>query len=269
MKIYISADIEGVCGIAHWNETTDKGSDYNFFRQEMTKEVLACIEGLMEAGVKEIVVRDAHDSARNLDISAFPENVKIIRNWSGGICSMMDGLDESFDGVVYIGYHSPCRDEGNPLSHTQNTNHVHLKINTKIVSEYLLNTYYAQTKSVPAIMISGDEKICQIAENENSLIKSVPTKSGLHGAVISKQPTLVYKEIKQGAIEAIKLLKANKKQDFFVFTPRSLDLEVQYKKHSDAYRATFYPGAKRLSDDKTTFYTNDIIELLTFMMFCD
>ena len=32
MKIYISADIEGVCGSTHWDETDDKKVDYTEFK---------------------------------------------------------------------------------------------------------------------------------------------------------------------------------------------------------------------------------------------
>lgn len=269
MKILISADIEGCCGIVNWKET-EYGDDYEIFRQIMTDEVNACIKGLKQAGVDEIVVRDAHDSSRNLLFTQFQEDVKIIRGWSNAPCDMMDGLDETFDGVIYIGYHSPSRSDGNPLSHTMNTtSHVHMKLNGKVLSEYHLNTYYAMNFNVPAIMISGDENICNIAKDENDLITAVPTKQGYQGAIISKQPKLVLKEIEQGAIDAINKLRENKKEDYRIFVPRNLELEIHYKSIPLANKASFYPGAIRLSSDKVIYKSNKMMDILTFIFFCD
>ena len=40
-RIFISSDIEGTCGIAHWDETELNKPDYAYFRQQMTSEVAA------------------------------------------------------------------------------------------------------------------------------------------------------------------------------------------------------------------------------------
>ena len=41
-KIFISADIEGTSGIAHWNETERTiPHDYDYFAGQMTREVAA------------------------------------------------------------------------------------------------------------------------------------------------------------------------------------------------------------------------------------
>ena len=88
MKIYISADIEGTTGIAHWDEADRSKSDYKEFQSQMTAEVKAACEGANQAGAKEIIIKDAHESGRNLIVSELPENIKIIREWSGHPFSM-------------------------------------------------------------------------------------------------------------------------------------------------------------------------------------
>lgn len=268
MKIYISADIEGIAGICDWKET-EKGDDYEYFRTLMTKEVKACCDALIEKGITDITVRDAHDSARNILIDMLPKEVKLIRGWSNGLCEMMDGLDETYDAAIFIGYHSPARSENNPLSHTLNLRHNHIKINNKIVSEYHLNTYYAQTKGVPVIMVSGDEGLTNIVKSENELTSTVATKTGYHGAIISMHPEIVCSNIAKKTVEAISNLEKYGKKAFFVSLPHQLSTEIHYRNHKDAYRATFYPGAARVSSDKTIFNSNDIIETLKFIMFCD
>jgi D-amino peptidase len=72
MKIYISADIEGVTGTTHWDETDRKNLDFKEFQEQMTAEVVASCEGALEAGASEIWVKDAHDTARNIIASKLP-----------------------------------------------------------------------------------------------------------------------------------------------------------------------------------------------------
>ena len=83
LKVYISVDMEGITDVIHWNET-NPGDDYNYYRMLMTKEANAAIEGAMNAGATEIVVRDAHSSARNIIPDLLNKKAKLIREWSGG-----------------------------------------------------------------------------------------------------------------------------------------------------------------------------------------
>jgi len=79
MKIYISADIEGITGATHWDETDKKHSDFEEFRNQMTAEVNAACEAALKSGATEIWVKDAHASGRNLIPSKLTRSVKIIR----------------------------------------------------------------------------------------------------------------------------------------------------------------------------------------------
>ena len=47
MKIYISADIEGVTGVTHWDETDLAKSESSLFREQMTEEVVAACQGAL------------------------------------------------------------------------------------------------------------------------------------------------------------------------------------------------------------------------------
>ena len=134
MKVFISADIEGVNNILTWDETEFNSPEYAYFRKQMTDEVIRACEGAKAAGATEIFIKDAHDYARNLIMSELPDYVKLHRGWQGCPGSMMAGLDDTFDAVIFIGYHSPSRSDGNPLSHTMNTRIQHVKINGRIAS---------------------------------------------------------------------------------------------------------------------------------------
>ena len=105
-QFYLSADIEGTCGIAHWDET-EKGKDgYEHFARQMSREVAAACEGILAAGAEGVLVKDAHDSARNINPELLPEAATIFRGWGRDMFVMMSGLTEAHAGVFFTGYHS-------------------------------------------------------------------------------------------------------------------------------------------------------------------
>lgn len=263
MKVFISADIEGVNNILTWDETTLNSPEYDKFRRQMTEEVRRACEGAKNAGAKEIFIKDAHDSARNLIINDLPEYVKLHRGWQGCPCSMMAGLDKSFDAVIFIGYHSPSRSDGNPLSHTMNTYIQHVKINGIIASEFYINALYASYLGVPIAFLSGDKNLTKQVINENENIITVATKEGIHGAVVSNHPNITNQLIEERVKEAL----SRDLKDNIITMPKHFDIEIQYKNHKDAYSNSFYPGCKLVGSDKVIFNSDDYYEVLRAFKF--
>jgi len=189
MKIYISADIEGVCGSTHWDECDLEKPDYAEFKKQMTAEVAAACNGAIAAGAKEIIVQDAHASARNITAKDLPDGVKLIRGWSGSPKAMIQEIDESFDGLMFIGYHSQAGSSGNPLSHTMRGSYVdYLKINEHYASEFLLHGLFATTIGVPVVLISGDSDLCYDAKEINENITTVAVKEGIGNSTVNIHP---------------------------------------------------------------------------------
>ena len=263
MKIYISADIEGVNGICSWSETEATQHDYAYFQKQMTEEVRRACVGAKDAGATEIFVKDAHDSGRNIIFSELPEYVKLHRGWEGGPCSMMASLDNSFDAVLFIGYHSASRSDGNPLSHTMNTKIHHVKINGVIASEFTINSYYAAYLKIPVAFLSGDKLLTKTVKAINPNIETVATKEGVHGAIVSRHPNITNKEIEETVSKCLKkdLSKS------IITLPKSFDIEIQYKNFNDAYRASFYPGASLLGTDRVVFHSEDYYDVLVMLKF--
>ena len=96
----------------------------------MTREVAAACAGAVAAGAEDILLKDAHDTARNLDPTALPRETRILRGWTGDPLSMMSGLDSApFGAVLFTGYHAWAACPGNPLSHTMNpVSYTHLDV---------------------------------------------------------------------------------------------------------------------------------------------
>jgi D-amino peptidase len=91
LKVFISVDMEGIAGVVTPEETSRSGMDYGYFRRIMTEETNAAIEGALAAGASTVVVRDSHGSARNILPGLLNRNALLLRDWSGGHLSMMEG----------------------------------------------------------------------------------------------------------------------------------------------------------------------------------
>ncbi|MEM7254792.1 MAG: M55 family metallopeptidase [Pseudomonadota bacterium] len=188
MKVYISVDIEGITGIAHWDEARKNHADHAEFRTRMTAEAAAACEGALAAGATEIWVKDAHGSGRNLLAEQLPGPVRLIRGWSGHPYAMLQELDESFDAVCLVGWHGPANHPANPLAHTLTGNFADLRLNDQWLSEYLLHAHVAALTQTPIVFISGDAGICSLAENANPAITAVVTHYGRGEMVVGYPP---------------------------------------------------------------------------------
>lgn len=263
MKIYISADIEGVAGIANWDETSRTKSDYPFFKTEMINEVRAACEGANLAGAKEIWIKDAHASGRNLELDQLPLNTRLIRVFNGHPFGMMQELDDTFDAVVMIGYHSYADSDHNPLAHTLSGALAYLKINGQYASEFLVNTYTASSVDVPVVFVSGDIGLCEHIKQINSRIITVGLNQGRGKSVISIHPQVAFTQIKEGVQQALQGDYAQWQTPL----PQSFEVELSFNEHIKSYRAAFYPGMKRVSTRNLRFETDDYFEVLRMLSF--
>ncbi len=264
MKIYISADIEGVCGSTHWNECDNDKPDYAEFQKQMTAEVAAACKGAMAAGAKKIVVQDAHGTGRNITAKNLPDGVKLIRGWSGHPNAMVQELDKSFDALMFIGYHSRAGSSGNPLAHTMRGSYVdYLKINDHYTSEFLLHGLLAATFNVPIAFLAGDDELCKHVNNINKNITTVAVKEGKGDSTVSLHPKEAIEKIWQGAESALQ-------SDLTMCVLPTYDeykVELRFKKHQQAYNASFYPGCKLIDPQTITFNTKDYFEVMRMMHF--
>lgn len=263
LKLFISADIEGTCGIAHWDET-EKGHDlYAHFATQMSREVAAACEGAIDAGFDEILVKDAHDSARNIDPNLLPECVRILRGWGADPLCMMAGLDSSFHGVVFTGYHSGAGSDGNPLSHTMTTQALSILINGQPASELHINCLIAAYFGVPVYCVTGDKRLCDWMKTQNPHTARVSVVEGLGGGSISPHPAVAIRSIRTAVAEALR-----SPGDSRLFPmPESIEMTVSFREHFDAKKGGFYPGARQTDARTVTYKSHDLMDVLKFMMF--
>lgn len=254
MKVYISVDFEGISGSTSWSSTNLGDIEYGALAREMTLEAVAACQGALDAGAKEIYVKDAHDSGRNMDLSLFQKEVKIINDWTCTPYSMVGGLDSTFDAVMFVGYHSPAGSSGSPLSHTMNRGNNYVKFNGELASEFLIHAYIAASMGVPVVFLSGDQALTEHVHKYDPKIRTVAVKEGMGSATINVSPVKAQEMIREGAKEG--LLRRN---ICHISLPETLTMEINYKDHVRASKASWYPGVKKI-DDYTVSYTSDSID---------
>lgn len=262
LKVFISVDMEGISGVIHWEDVSRNGKDYNLFRKLMTEEANAAVEGAIAAGATEIIVRDSHGSARNiLPDSLHPEAI-LLRDWSGGPLEMMEGIDDTFDAVIFIGYHAR---EGTPdavLKHTM-TGEIDVLINGKKMPEAGINGAIAGFFGVPVIMVAGDTAVVKQCKDIFGEIEGVAVKEGIGKAAKMMHPTKAQQMIKQKATEALTNLK--KYNPLKIQSP--VTMEILFKDEENAERASWFPGAKRTGERSVSYSHDDLMEILKFFMF--
>jgi D-amino peptidase len=263
MKVYISVDIEGIAGTVDWDETEIEHPRYGEFRELMTGEALAAIEGAKTAGATEIVVKDAHSSGRNILIDRLPEDVRVIRGWSGHPFSMVEGLDNSFAAVVMIGYHASAGSEANALAHTMSHKAVDIRLNGKPLSEAVLYAYAAVLVEVPLAFVSGDAGLCKELEAFNPTIPTLAVKHGAGASTTTMTPAGARQAIREGVAAALK----GKRKARLTELPKEFMLEIIYGDPVTAHRMSFYPGMEHVGGRTIRLETRDYFEVLRALQF--
>jgi D-amino peptidase len=263
MRCYISADIEGVTGIAHWNEATEGRPGYEIFRSRFENEVSAVCAGAIAGGAGYLLVQDAHDSARNLNPEAFPLPVTLSRGWSGHPHAMIQDMDSSYDAFMMVGWHSGAGSGGTPLAHSMHTGLTQMQLNGCDATEFRLHAWLAAELGVPSVFLSGDAHLCKQARDWIPSIITVETHDCQGGAVRSKHPAYVRELMKESAQEAMALSASIEAPSL----PKVFELKIRYAKDADAFKASFYPGAKRSAPHCVDFEGGSMKEIFQAMLF--
>jgi D-amino peptidase len=263
LKIYISADIEGVTGVTHWDETDLHKEDSKVFREQMTAEVVAACEGALQAGATEIWVKDAHDTGRNLIASKLPKQASLIRGWTGHPFMMVQQLDSSFAAVLMIGYHSRAGAGTSPLAHTMTGKLAYVTLNGRYASEFLIHAYAAASLHIPVVFVSGDKGLCDEVAQLNSHIGTVAVKEGIGEATVNIHPELATARIREGVAKALRGPVA----DCQIPLPGHFSVEISYRDHYNAHLYGFFPGTIQKDANTVQFESDGYFEVMRFMLF--
>ncbi|GAA4219068.1 M55 family metallopeptidase [Actinocatenispora rupis] len=258
----MSVDLEGVAGVVDWAQITRTGEDYALGRRLALAEVNAAIEGALAAGATEILVNDAHSVMRNLA----PDELAGQASYLSGRYKplyMMQGLDASFDAVLFLGYHAAMPTPG-ILSHTYNPGAVHdVRINGTVAGESGLNALVAQHHRVPVAVVTGDQYVGPEAAPFCPGVTPIVVKESTNRyAATSLHPERARRAIHDGVRAALAGLAG--------LTPPAIDLpvriEVDLVSPDMAEQSAWIRGVTR-TGTRTVAYTEDdaLTAFRTFM----
>jgi D-amino peptidase len=262
MKIYISADIEGVAGITHRDESDASHPSHAEFRERMTGEVVAACEGAIVAGATDILIKDAHGNARNILAERLPACTRLIRGWSGHPLMMIEELDKSFDAVLFIGYHSKSGSDGNPLAHTLSS-FAKVELNDEVVSEFTIFALAAAWIGVPVVFLSGDRQLCGEVALQNPKIQTVAVTEAIGPSTLSIAPGYARDRIRAGVARS---LKGDLSECRIPLRDR-FKLGITWGTPVGAYRISWYPGMQRTGPLSLSYETTDYFEILRALRF--
>jgi D-amino peptidase len=264
LKIYISADMEGVVGAVTGEQLGPSGFEYRRFREFMTQEVNTAIAAAREAGAAEILVSDSHGNGQNLLIEKLPEDVQVVRSWPRPLM-MMQGIDETFDGVIFLGYHASTTNPAGVRAHTMSSaNLADVRLNGVPMTEAAINAAIAGHFNVPVIMISGDDAAVKEAQEVVGAIEGAVVKwnYSFHSAR-TLTPAAAYKVIAEKTKAAIRRLK-----DFKPYTPKApLTLDVRFKNYRPAEVLAYLSIVERTDSHTIRFVGKDMVEVSKFIEF--
>ena len=256
-KIFISADLEGVVGAVTGEQLGPGGFEYNRFREFMTAEVNAAITAARAAGATEILVADSHGNGQNLLIEKLPKDVKLIRSWPRPL-GMMEGIDSSFDGVIFTGYHASTDNLEGVRAHTFSSARLtSVKINGKVMTEGSWNAAVAGEFGVPVIMIAGDDAAVNevkalIGNAEGAIVKE---SISFHSAK-SLHPEAAYDLIAEKTSYAVKNIK--KYKPYKIKGP--LTVSVSFKNYQPSQILSYLKMFKRTDSHTIEFKAKNMIE---------
>lgn len=264
MKIYISADMEGIVGVVTGEQLGPQGFEYNRAREFMTAEVSAAIEAAFQAGATEIVVSDSHGNGQNLLIEKLPKAVTVVRSWPRPLM-MMQGIDETFDGAIFIGYHTSTNSTTGVRAHTISSARLaDVRLNGTSMPEAGINAAIAGHFNVPIIMVSGDdaavkETTALLGDIEGAVVKWA---YGFHSAR-TLTPEAAYDVIREKVKRAIGRVK-----DFKPYHIKSpVQLDVRFKSYRPSEMLSYLSIVERTDSHSIRFTGKDIVEVSKFLEF--
>lgn len=253
MKVVISVDMEGVCGVASWVQVSPpefgglvNDTEYQLTRERMTLEAAAAAEGALAAGVSSVLINDSHDTMRNLLPELLPQGVQFTSGNDKPL-SMVQGVEQKgVEALLFVGYHARAGSPRGPLAHTWNGYITNVRVNGKDTGEYGINALLAGHYGVPVVFACGDDvAMAEISAELGKQVVCVRVKEGLSTfSAIHLHPRDAQEAIRQGAEIAIRAIKTKAPKPYTTRWPAACQLSFNHQARADACERV--PGITRI-----------------------
>ncbi|MFC4425570.1 M55 family metallopeptidase [Deinococcus navajonensis] len=272
MKVVISVDMEGVCGVASWVQVSPpefgglvNPAEYQSARERMTLEAAAAAHGALAAGATDVLVNDSHDTMRNLIPELLPDTVRFTSGNDKPL-SMVQGVQETGVGaLLFVGYHARAGTMHAPLAHTWNGFIRNVRVNGVDTGEYGLNALLAGHYGVPVVFASGDDiAMREISAELGHQVLTVAVKEGLSSfAAVHLHPREAQRRIREGAEQAVRA--AAHAQPYTTHWPATCELSFDHQARADQCERV--PGVSRVNPTTVSWESPNAFHLFqTFRM---
>lgn len=261
MRVFISVDMEGVAGIATFDQIIRGGSGYPRAQELMTAEANAAIRGAFTGGASEVLVNDSHGTMDNLLHDRLDARARVLFGAPRPSC-MVQGITPGDALAVFVGYHAAAGAPG-VLAHTFSSNFTQLRVNGQSMSEAEVNGLYAASLGVPVGVVTGDDEICDVARKAFPGATAVEVKKATGwSATDSMQPTAAGEAIEAAVAAAVASAGSLHAQP----APAELVLEVDLANPLMADYAMTVPRTERVSALTVRGEADDVDELMRLVM---
>jgi D-amino peptidase len=259
VRVFISADMEGVAGIARDEQTDPSSPSYAAGCHLLTREVNAAIEGVLEAGVQEVVVSDGHWNCTNLLPEELHPRAELVSGYPRGLY-MGAGMGPGFDAALLVGYHASAGTPGAVLDHSYAPERAvsEVRLGGKPQSEGSLTGYLCGTFDCPVALFTGDAAAVSQMHEFVLEVEGVVVKEGLaRQAARSLHPAVARDRIRAGARRAIERLSNIPPMR----PPARVELEVDLVTVAMADSCERVPCVTRLGPRTVSYASDDYVEV--------
>jgi D-amino peptidase len=244
MRLYVSSDMEGTAGVCAWEQCDARTPhpEYALYRDWMTAEVRAAIDGARAAGADGVTINDSHGPMRNLVLEALPDDVRVIFG-NRKPFSMVQDADAGFDGAFFTGYHGAIGDANAVLAHTYSPAVVYeARVNGIRCSEATLNAAYLGHFGIPLLLVTGDRTTVEGVAQQMPWVKGAIVKESIgNQAANSLSPVAAQELIRECASAAI--ADRTQAQAFVFASPTTLEIDLVKAEQADLIE--LIPGFER------------------------
>ncbi len=245
--VFIAADMEGITGYVNWPEKPPEDSR---FREQMTAEVNAAIEGSLAGGAGGVIVSDIHWRKQNIIPDKLLGNARLIRG-SKRRMMWMD-MVERCNIVILIGFHAGSGAAGAVLPHTIDTRIIRLTINGLIAGEAMISALTAGYYGVPVGMATGDRAFIDEVRLFLPDVETVVVKEAIGNcAALGIHPGLAVKKIRAAALEATKKGLEGGFKPFRTGDPVDIVMELSWPGYAEALG--LIPGVERTGGREVSY----------------
>jgi len=263
VKVFISVDMEGVSGITDPEDVLPDGADYQRGRVFMTGDANAAILGAFDGGADEVLVNDSHWIMRNLLLEQLDPRARTIKGFHKSLC-MVQGLDDSYDAAVFVGYHSCAGTEGGVLNHTLLGKEIqNVYLNGEPTGETRLNAAFAGHFGVPVVLVAGDGAVCTEARRVLGEVETVAVKDGIDKFTANcLHPQVAQAQIREATARAVR--DAARFSPYRQSPPYTLGLE--WNSTTIAATCALIPGVRANGPRSNEYVTNDYPEMMRVLV---